>query len=75
MMSHLNSYLRHSLVDRVPYDLFTQKFGTEVTDLFNIRRIKANDIVLKPKLLGIEQKVRPWVTEETKPKTNTGKMK
>lgn len=75
MMSHLNSYLRHSLGDRVPYDLFTQKFGTEVTDLFNIRRIKANDIVLKPKLLGIEQKVRPWVTEETKPKTNTGKMK
>lgn len=65
MMSHVNSYLRPALNDRAPYDLFTQKFGTDVADLFGIRRIPANDIVLKPGLLGIEQKVRPWVTEET----------
>lgn len=65
MMSHVNSYLRPALADKAPYDVFTQKFGTDVADLFNIRRIPANDIVLKPKLLGIEQKVRPWVTGET----------
>ena len=65
MMSHVNSYLRPSLADKAPYDVFAQKFGTDVADLFNIRRVPANDIVLKPKLLGIEQKVRPWVTGET----------
>jgi len=75
MMSNINSYIRLSLGDKVPYDLFTQKFGTDVTDLFNIRRIKANDIILKPKLLGIEQKVRPWVTEETNPRKGTVKTK
>jgi len=47
----------------------------DVADLFNIRRIKANDIILKPKLLGIEQKVRPWVSEETNPKKGTAKTK
>ena len=75
MMSHVNSYLRPALADRTPYDIFTQKFGTEVADLFNIRKIPANDIILKPKLLGIEQKVKPWVTEETIPKTLSNKTK
>ena len=67
MMSHVNSYLRPARGDKTPYGLFTQKFGTDVADLFNIRRIPANDIVLKPELLGIEQKVRSWVTDETNP--------
>ena len=75
MMSHVNSYLRPALADKAPYDVFTQKFGTDVADLFSVRRIPANDIVLKPKLLGIEQKVRPWVTEETDPKARTNKTK
>lgn len=75
MMSHVNSYIRPSLFDKVPYDLFTQKFGTDVADLFNIQRINANDIILKPKLLGIEQKVRPWVTGETGTKINADKTK
>ena len=72
MMSHVNSYLRKSLNDRTPYDLFTQKFGVEVADLFHIRKVPANDVVLMPKLLGIEQKVRPWVLEDSKGK-ETGK--
>ena len=46
-----------------------------VANLFDIRRIPANDIVLKPKLLGIEQKVRPWVTTGTDPKARTNKAK
>ena len=63
MMSHVNSYIRPVLGDKAPYDLFTQRFGTEIAELFGIKRIPANEIVLKPKLLGIEQKVRPWVNE------------
>ena len=75
MMSHVNSYVRPALGDKVPYDLFTNKFGTDVADLFNIRRIPANEIVLKPKLLGLEQRVKPWVTEETDPMKSVGKVK
>lgn len=70
MMSHVNSYVRHALGDKTPYDLFTKKFGTEVADLFNIRKIPANEIILKPKLLGLEQKVRPQVSAETDPGRN-----
>ena len=74
-MSHVNSYVRPALGDKVPYDLFTNKFGTDVADLFNIRRIPANEIVLKPKLLGLEQRVKPWVTGETDPMKSVGKVK
>ena len=43
MMSHINSYVRESANDKTPYDLMTRKFGVEFADLFNIRRIPAND--------------------------------
>ena len=68
MMSHINSYVRESANDKTPYDLMTQKFGAEFADLFNIGRIPANDIVLRPSLLGIEQKVRPEIIKATNPK-------
>ena len=70
MMSHINSYVRESANDKTPYDLMTRKFGVEFADLFNIKRIPANDIVLKPSLLGIEQKVRPEIIKATDPKNN-----
>jgi IS30 family transposase len=57
-MSHLNSYLRESLKDRTPYDLFATAFGTQAAELFGVRRIPADNIVLKPSLLGIAQKTR-----------------
>jgi hypothetical protein len=44
--------------------------GIEFADLFNIRRISANDVVLRPSLLGIEQKVRPEIIKPTDPKNN-----
>jgi IS30 family transposase len=71
MMSHINSYVRESANDKTPYDLMTRKFGVEFAELFNIKRIPANDIVLKPALLGIEQKVRPEILKATDPKNNT----
>ena len=57
-MSHVNSYLRESLQDKTPYDRFATAFGTRVAELFGVRRIPADDIVLKPSLLGIVQKTR-----------------
>lgn len=57
-MSHVNSYLRESLKDRTPYDLFAAAFDARVAELFGVRRIPADDIVLKPSLLGIVQKTR-----------------
>ena len=71
MMSHINSYVREASGDKPPYDLMTRKFGVEFADLFNVRRIPANDVVLKPSLLGIEQKVRPEIIKATNPKNNT----
>jgi len=58
VMSHVNSYIRQSLRDRTPYDLFTAAFGTQVAELFGIHAVPADDIVLKPSLLGIVQKTR-----------------
>ena len=71
MMSHINSYVREASGDKPPYELMTRKFGVEFADLFNIRRIPANDVVLKPSLLGIEQKVRPEILKATDPENNT----
>ena len=71
MMSHINSYVREASGNKTPYGLMTGKFGVEFADLFNIRRIPANDVVLRPSLLGIEQKVRPEIIKATDPKNNT----
>ncbi len=59
MMSHINSYPRQVLKDQIPYDLFAKTFGESLArDLFGIKKINADDIVLHPRLLGIEQKVK-----------------
>jgi len=57
-MSHVNSYIRQSLKDRTPYGIFTAAFGVQVAELFGVREIPADDIVLKPSLLGIVQKTK-----------------
>ena len=68
MMSHVNSYVRDGLGDRTPYDLFAAEFGEDVAALFGIVRVAANDVTLKPSLLGIEVKVRESVSPaETAP--------
>jgi IS30 family transposase len=43
MMSHINSYVRKE-IKGIPYDLFTKEYGEDITSLFNISRIKANDV-------------------------------
>ena len=62
MMSHVNSYVRDGLGDRTPHDLFTAEFGEDVAALFGIARVAANDVTLKPSLLGIEVKVKEGVS-------------
>lgn len=64
MMSHVNSYARKGLGDRTPCDLFTAEFGEDVAALFGISRIAANDVTLKPSLLGIEVKVKESVSRK-----------
>ena len=62
MMSHVNSYVRRGLGDRTPYDLFTAEQGEQIASLFGMSRIAANDVTLKPSLLGIEVKVKEGVS-------------
>ena len=62
MMSHVNSYVRDGLGDRTPHDLFTAEFGEDVAALFGIARVAANDVTLKPSLLGVEVKVKEGVS-------------
>jgi len=52
VMSHINSYSRPSLADKAPIDLFAFVYGTDVLGTLNMRRVPANEIILKPALLG-----------------------
>jgi IS30 family transposase len=52
VLSHVNSYSRPSLNDKTPFDLFAFAYGSEMLEKLGIQRVEANDIVLKPALLG-----------------------
>ncbi len=71
MMPHIDSYVREASGSKTPYGLMTGKFGVEPADLFNIRRIPANDAVLKPSLLGIGRKAGPEMSKAADPKNCT----
>ena len=62
-MSHLNSYVREGLKG-IPCDLFAREHGEDVAALLGISRIDPNEVTLKPSLLGIEVKVKEWVSKE-----------
>jgi IS30 family transposase len=51
VLSHINSYSRPGLGDKAPLDLFSFTYGADILEQIGIRRIKANDIILKPSLL------------------------
>lgn len=51
LMSHVNSYSRPSLQDKSPCDLFAFLHGTDLLDQLGIRKIPANEILLKPRLI------------------------
>jgi len=52
MMSHINSYSREKLNDKSPFDMFGFIYGYDVLEKLGIRRIPANEILLKPSLLN-----------------------
>ena len=52
MMDHINSYGRPELGDKSPYEMFEFYYGREILDLLGVHQISANDIILKPELLG-----------------------
>ena len=64
MMSHVNSYVRKGLGNKTPYDRFTAEQGEEIASLFGMSRIAANEVTLKPSLLGIEVKVKESVSQK-----------
>ena len=51
MLDHINSYGRHELGDKSPYEMFEFYYGKEILDLLGIHKIPANEIILKPELL------------------------
>jgi transposase, IS30 family len=52
VLSHINSYSRPALNDKAPFDLFAFTYGADILATLGIRRIPANQILLKPSLLG-----------------------
>jgi transposase, IS30 family len=52
MLSHINSYSRPALNDKAPFDLFTFTYGTDLLAQLGLKRIPAQNIVLKPSLLA-----------------------
>ncbi len=52
ILSHINSYSRPTRSDKSPFDLFAFAYGIDLLDQLGIRRIPANEIILKPALLG-----------------------
>ena len=51
MLSHVNSYSRPVLGDKTPYELFSILYEGKILEKLGIRRIPANDIILKPRLV------------------------
>ena len=51
MMSHINSYSREKLNDKPPFDVFSFLYGDSVLEKVGLRKIPANEILLKPELL------------------------
>jgi len=52
VLSNVNSYTRPALGDKAPFDLFAFIHGASLLAGLGLRRIPANEIVLKPSLLG-----------------------
>lgn len=51
MMSHINSYSREKLNDKTPIEVFEFLYGSNVLSKLGIKKIPANEIILKPSLL------------------------
>ena len=50
MMSHINSYARNNLGDKNPYDVFAFQYGEEILNIFGLKKIPAEEIILTPNI-------------------------
>ena len=55
-LSHVNAYVRLSQSDRTPYDVFEFLYGEGTASRLHIAKIDPREVVLKPRLVGIEVK-------------------
>ena len=55
-LSHVNAYVRLSQSDRTPYDVFEFLYGEGTAAKLHIAKIDPREVVLKPRLVGIEVK-------------------
>lgn len=51
MESHINSYIRKSLDNKTPYDVFEHIHGANLTSKLTLTKVNSNEVILKPKLL------------------------
>ena len=54
--SHVNAYVRYAQGDRTPYDVFEFLYGEGTAAKLHIAKIDQKEVVLKPRLVGIEMK-------------------
>ena len=52
MFSHINSYVRKSNNNKTPFDLIEERFGSEFLSKIGIKKIKPQDVFLKPQLIN-----------------------
>lgn len=55
-LSHVNAYVRGSQGDRTPYEVFEFLYGSGTAAKLHIEHVDPRDVVLKPRLVGIEMK-------------------
>jgi IS30 family transposase len=55
-LSHVNAYVRLSQSDRTPYDVFEFLYGEGTAAKLHIAKVDPREVVLKPRLVGIEVK-------------------
>ena len=55
-LSHVNAYVRLPQSDRTPYDVFEFLYGEGTAAKLHIARIDPREVLLKPRLVGIEVK-------------------
>ena len=55
-LSHVNAYVRLSQSNRTPYDVFEFLYGRGTAAKLHIAKIDPREVVLKPRLVGIEVK-------------------
>ena len=55
-LSHVNAYVRYAQGDRTPFEVFEFLYGEGTAEKLHIAKIDPKEVLLKPRLVGIEMK-------------------